>query len=166
METFVKKGNNLIKIGEGKLFKKRDITLLKEIDDNTDDNTITLTNDGESGEKKTPAGELVNNIKQELPKVNAGNKDIQYHVSSDDVAGITSNASPSKNSTQSAPVVKASMNDPNLTNIMQRNASIGNDVVVSKNENRKMKNDNRIIEMRKSSIPFSKKELTRFLKSI
>ena len=30
METFVKKGNKLVRIGEGKLFKKCELSLLKE----------------------------------------------------------------------------------------------------------------------------------------
>lgn len=165
MKVYVKKDKTLKLLGEGKIFSKKDL-LLKEEDLNGGTDTITLTNDGEGTDKKTPPNEMANDIKKELPKVNAGGKLVQFNVSPDDVAGVTPNTQLSQNSTQAPPSVNVSMNDPRLTQMMQQNAKNGYSTNVVKPINSSVDSRKVMDEMRENSVPFTKSELTEFLKNL
>jgi hypothetical protein len=166
MKVYVKKDKVLKLLGEGKVFSKKDL-VLREFggDNNCGSDTITLTNDGEGSDKKTSPNELATDIKKELPKVNAGGKPVQFNVSPDDVAGVTPNTQASQNSTQAPPSVNVSMNDPRLTQLMQQNAKNGYSTNVQ-NINASVESRKVMDEMRANSIPFTKSELTEFLKSL
>lgn len=165
MKVYVKKDKTLKLLGEGRIFSKKDL-LLKEEDLNGGTDTITLTNDGEGTDKKTPPNEMANDIKKELPKVNAGGKPVQFNVSPDDVAGVTPNTQLSQNSTQAPPSVNVSMNDPRLTQMMQQNAKNGYSTNVVKPINSSVDSRKVMDEMRENSVPFTKSELTEFLKNL
>lgn len=165
MKVYVKKDKTLKLLGEGRIFSKKDL-LLKEEDLNGGTDTITLTNDGEGTDKKTPPNEMANDIKKELPKVNAGGKPVQFNVSPDDVAGVTPNTQLSQNSTQAPPSVNISMNDPRLTQMMQQNAKNGYSTNVVKPINSSVDSRKVMDEMRENSVPFTKSELTEFLKNL
>ena len=66
MKIYVKKDKVLKLLGEGKVYSKKDL-LLREDDSNGGTDTITLSNDGEGVDKKTPPSEMANDIKNELP---------------------------------------------------------------------------------------------------
>ena len=164
MKVYVKKDKGLKLLGEGKVYSKKELMLKEQDGDNNGGtDTITLTNDGEGTDKKTPANELANDIKTELPKVNAGGKPVQFNVSPDDPAGVTPNTQLTQNSTQAPPSVNVSMNDPKLAQMITRNAQNGysTNVIKSSVESRKVMD-----EMRANSVPFTKSELTEFLKSL
>ena len=165
MKVYVKKDKALKLLGEGKVYSKKDL-ILKEEDLNGGTDTITLTNDGEGIDKKTPPSEMANDIKNELPKVNAGGKPVQFNVSPDDIAGVTPNTQLTQNSTQAPPSVNVSMNDPRLTQMMQQNAKNGYSTNVVKPINSSVESRKVMDEMRENSIPFTKSELTEFLKSL
>ena len=167
MKIYVKKDKVLKLLGEGKVYSKKDL-VLREFggDNNGGTDTITLTNDGEGTDKKTPSNELVNNVKQELPKVSAGGKQVQFNVSPDDVAGVTPNTQLTQNSTQAPPSVNVSMNDPRLPQMMQQNAKNGYSTNIVKPINSSVTPKKVMDEMRENSIPFTKAELTKFLKSL
>ena len=165
MKVYVKKDKALKLLGEGRIFSKKDL-MLKEEDLNGGTDTITLTNDGEGTDKKTPPNEMANDIKKELPKVNAGGKSVQFNVSPDDVAGVTPNTQISQNSTQAPPSVNVSMNDPRLTQMMQQNAKNGYSTNVVKPINASVDSRKVMDEMRENSVPFTKSELTEFLKNL
>ena len=165
MKIYVKKDKALKLLGEGRIFTKKDL-ILKEEDLNGGTDTITLTNDGEGTDKKTPPNEMANDIKKELPKVNAGGKPVQFNVSPDDVAGVTPNTQLSQNSTQAPPSVNVSMNDPRLTQMMQQNAKNGYSTNVVKPINSSVDSRKVMDEMRENSVPFTKSELTEFLKNL
>ena len=165
MKIYVKKDKALKLLGEGRIFTKKDL-ILKEEDLNGGTDTITLTNDGEGTDKKTPPNEMANDIKKELPKVNAGGKPVQFNVSPDDVAGVTPNTQLSHNSTQAPPSVNVSMNDPRLTQMMQQNAKNGYSTNVVKPINSSVDSRKVMDEMRENSVPFTKSELTEFLKNL
>ena len=165
MKVYVKKDKALKLLGEGRIFSKKDL-LLKEEDLNGGTDTITLTNDGEGTDKKATPNEMADDIKKELPKVNAGGKPVQFNVSPDDVAGVTPNTQLSQNSTQAPPSVNVSMNDPRLTQMMQQNAKNGYSTNVVKPINSSVDSRKVMDEMRENSVPFTKSELTEFLKNL
>lgn len=165
MKVYIKKDNALKLLGEGKVYSKKDL-VLKEEDLNGGSDAITLTNDGEGVEKKTPPNEMANDIKKELPKVSAGGKPVQFNVSPDDVAGVTPNTQMTQNGTQAPPSVNVSMNDPRLTQMMQQNAKNGYSTNVIKPINSSVESRKVMDEMRNNSVPFTKKEMTEFLKNL
>ena len=163
MKVLVKKSNGLVNLGEGKIYSKKAL-ILKEVDNNGDSNTITLTNSGEGTDFKSQPNELANDAKKELNTVNASGKKMQFSVPPNSVAGVTPNMSLNQNSTQSPPSVNVSQNDPRLTTLMQTNAKNGYTTNIVKGmQNSSVASRKVMDEMRRNSIPFTKKELHKFL---
>jgi hypothetical protein len=153
METFVKKGNKLIRIGEGKLFKKGEL-MIKEDSAGVDAN-IGTANGIQQAQMK--AKQLMN----KNPGVNYASADAgKLDGQSDSTSGegvkleVPVNAT-GKQLAQAQRMTKDQGADDTQITFTKADPNNGDST-----------NESRIVEMRKNSIPFSKKELTNFLKSI
>ena len=154
METFVKKGNKLVRIGEGKLFKKCELSLIKEDGAGVDAN-IGTANGIQQAQMK--AKQLMNkNPGVNSASADAGKLDGQNDANSGEGVKleVPVNAT-GKQLAQAQRMTKDQGADDTQITFTKSDPSNGDST-----------NESRIIEMRKSSIPFSKKELTNFLKSI
>ena len=154
METFVKKGNKLVRIGEGKLFKKGELSLLKEDGAGVDAN-IGTANGIQQAQMK--AKQLMNkNPGVNSASADAGKLDGQNDTNSGEGVKleVPVNAT-GKQLAQAQRMTKDQGADDTQITFTKSDPNNGDST-----------NESRIIEMRKSSIPFSKKELTNFLKSI
>ena len=166
MKVYVKKDKVLKLLGEGKVYSKKNL-MLKEEDMNGDSNTITLTNDGEGSDSKTPANELGTDAAKELNTVNASGKNVQFNIQPNRVAGITPNNTITQNGTKSTPAVTVSQKDPRLNTLIQKNAQNGYATNVVKGLQTNSVLPKKVMdEMRANSVPFTKTELTEFLKSL
>ena len=148
METFVKKGNKLIRIGEGKLFKKGEL-MLKEDSAGLDAN-IGPANGIQQAQMK--AKQLMN----KNPGVNSASAD----------AGKLDGQSDSSSGEGVKLEVPVNATGKQLAQAQRMTKDQGADDTQITPANDGSTNESRIVEMRKNSIPFSKKELTNFLKSI
>lgn len=155
MITYVKKNNRLVPIGEGRLYTKKELLLREFGGETNNNNKITLTSD--SPQKET-ADAHVTKAKQELPKIPGNNA---YHIDAEKLYGATPKQNP-MGTNQPRQSVTVSLKDPNLPQEVRTNAANGYDTNIEESVNRKRSID----EMRRNSIPFTKKEMTRFLKSI
>lgn len=149
METFVKKNNKLVRIGEGKLLKKGEILLKEEV----------TANGGEANgiqQAQMKARQIMNKNSGVVDSVvtKAGDTDNQKDKGEDITVSADVNASPG----QLTNIAKQLPDNANLK-FYDRNKNNGNDGTTSTNESR-------IVELRRNSVPFSKNELTRFLKNI
>lgn len=153
METFVKKNNKLVRIGEGMLFKKGDL-MLKEDSAGVDAN-IGTANGIQQAQMK--AKQLMNRN----PGVNSASADAgKLDGQNDNTSGegvkleVPVNATGSQLAQAQRMTKDQGSDDVQITFTKDKPANDGST------------NESRIVEMRKNSIPFSKKELTNFLKSI
>lgn len=153
METFVKKNNKLVRIGEGRLFRKGEI-MLKEDGAGVDAN-IGTANGIQQAQMK--AKQLMNRN----PGVNSASADAgKIDGQNDKTSGegvkleVPVNATGSQLAQAQRMTKDQSADDTQIT-FTKDNPSDGDST-----------NESRIVEMRRNSIPFSKKELTNFLKSI
>ena len=153
METFVKKNNKLVRIGEGRLFKKGEI-MLKEDGAGIDAN-IGTANGIQQAQMK--AKQLMNRN----PGVNSASADAgKLDGQNDNTSGegvkleVPVNATGSQLA-QAQRMTKDQGADDTQITFTKDNPADGDST-----------NESRIVEMRRNSIPFSKKELTNFLKSI
>ena len=155
METFIKKGNKLVRIGEGRLYKKGELMLKEEggIDAN-----IGTANGIQQAQMK--AKQLINrNPGVSSASADAGKLDGQADKNSGegvelkvpvDATGQQLAQANRMTKDQGADDVQISFTKDKPTDNVSSTTA----------------NESRIVEMRKNSIPFSKKELTNFLKSI
>ena len=153
METFVKKNNKLVRIGEGRLFRKGEI-MLKEDGAGVHAN-IGTANGIQQAQMK--AKQLMNRN----PGVNSASADAgKIDGQNDKTSGegvkleVPVNATGSQLA-QAQRMTKDQGADDTQITFTKDNPSDGDST-----------NESRIVEMRRNSIPFSKKELTNFLKSI
>ena len=153
METFVKKNNKLVRIGEGRLFKKGEI-MLKEDGAGIDAN-IGTANGIQQAQMK--AKQLMNRN----PGVNSASADAgKLDGQNDKTSGegvkleVPVNATGSQLAQAQRMTKDQSADDTQIT-FTKDNPADGDST-----------NESRIVEMRRNSIPLSKKELTNFLKSI
>ena len=150
METFVKKNNMLVHIGEGKLFKKGELTIKEDVDAN-----IGSANGIQQAQMK--AKQLMNkNPGVTSASADAGKIDGQDDSNSGEGVKleVPVNAT-GKQLAQAQRMTKDQGADDTQITSTKDNPSDGDST-----------NESRIVEMRRNSIPFSKKELTNFLKSI
>lgn len=146
MNTYVKKGNKLVYVGEGKLYSKKELSLMAEdIDAN-----IGSANGIQQAQMK--AKQLMNqNPGVTQASSDAGKLDGQQDNSSGEGVElkIPINAS-GKQLSQAQRMTKDQGADDTKITFTKDSAT----------------NESKLTEMRKNSIPFSKKELTNFLRSI
>ena len=151
METFIKKGNKLVRIGEGKLFKKGELSLIKE--DGIDANI-----DGANGiqQAQMKAKQLMNkNPGVTSASSDAGKLDAQKDTNSGEGLELKVPVNATGNQlAQAQRMTKDQSADDAKITFTKENPSDG------------MTSESKIIEMRKNSVPFSKKELTNFLRKL
>ena len=153
METFVKKNNKLVRIGEGRLFKKGEL-MLKEDGAGIDAN-IGTANGIQQAQMK--AKQLMNrNPGVNSASADAGKLDGQNDKTSGEGVKLEVPINATGNQlAQAQRMTKDQGADDTQITFTKDNPSDGDST-----------NESRIVEMRRNSIPFSKKELTNFLKSI
>ena len=152
METFVKKNDKLVRIGEGKLLKKGEI-LLKE--ENGIDANIGTANGIQQAQMK--AKQLMNrNPGVNSASADAGKIDGQNDASTGEGVKleVPVNAT-GKQLAQAQRMTKDQNADDAQITFTKDNGNNGTST-----------NESRIVELRRNSVPFSKNELTKFLKSI
>ena len=151
METFVKKDNKLVRIGEGRLFKKGELSLIKE--DGIDANI-----DGANGiqQAQMKAKQLMNkNPGVTSASSDAGKLDAQKDTNSGEGLELKVPVNATGNQlAQAQRMTKDQSADDAKITFTKENPSDG------------MTSESKIIEMRKNSVPFSKKELTNFLRKL
>ena len=153
METFVKKNNKLVRIGEGRLFKKGEI-MLKEDGAGIDAN-IGTANGIQQAQMK--AKQLMNrNPGVNSASADAGKIDGQNDKTSGEGVKLEVPINATGNQlAQAQRMTKDQSADDTQITFTKDNPADGDST-----------NESRIVEMRRNSIPLSKKELTNFLKSI
>jgi len=152
METFVKKNNKLIRIGEGKLLKKGEILLREE---NGVDANIGTANGIQQAQMK--AKQLMNrNPGVNSASADAGKIDGQNDANTGEgiKLEVPVNAT-GKQLAQAQRMTKDQNADDAQITFTKDNGNNGTST-----------NESRIVELRRNSVPFSKNELTKFLKSI
>jgi len=151
METFVKKDNKLVRIGEGKLFKKGELSLIKE--DGIDANI-----DGANGiqQAQMKAKQLMNkNPGVTSASSDAGKLDGQKDSNSGEGLELKVPVNATGNQlAQAQRMTKDQSADDAKITFTKETPSDG------------MTSESKIVEMRKNSVPFSKKELTNFLRKL
>ena len=151
METFVKKDNKLVRIGEGRLFKKGELSLIKE--DGIDANI-----DGANGiqQAQMKAKQLMNkNPGVTSASSDAGKLDAQKDTNSGEGLELKVPVNATGNQlAQAQRMTKDQSADDAKITFTKENPSDG------------MTSESKIVEMRKNSVPFSKKELTNFLRKL
>ena len=161
MKVYTKKNNGLRLLGEGMVFSKKDL-LLREFGDDNDGGTIVTSTD-----TTTPNQGLTDGVKQlnKTPQADAFEKTVGGMDGNvkDDGSTLTL----SKQAAQSA----KGRQDVNNFVKMSQNTTNGDQnkvrIVDTPNVQLSHKTPRKVMdEMRANSVPFTKMELTRFLKSI
>jgi len=146
MEILVKRNGNLKKLGEGKIYSKKDLTLNEE-------NELTLTTNDGLG-KESPS-EIKHEITQEAPHVPG---ETNVLVTPNSVKGVTP---PSQSQVNKPGSRNVDINSSNFEGEIEKNAKEGAESLVHTSTN-----ESNLHKMRKNSIPFTKSELHDFLKTI
>jgi hypothetical protein len=152
MDTYVKRGRKLIHIGEGRVFRKGDL-MLREDDTSQTGITAVANQDGSDFSSSSDA---VNKIKQTIQKPGVSNVQvpkndlpIAAHKVEDPTLGDTSTR------------IELNKLTPGTLDKLASDGQGNVEVVKSSVDSRKVMD-----EMRRNSIPFTKSELTDFLRSI
>lgn len=163
MKIYSKKNNGLRLLGEGRVFSKKEL-VLKEMNGDTGNDTDTVSVNLSPDNDNKDSSELAKNA-QTASTISAPGKQIVGNVNIEDVNGV------------SAPTI--SPNDPGSDMSIKANGNSSNDIKNAANAAAKARVANVTVpirnsvtprkvmdEMRKNSIPFTKSELTKFLKTI
>jgi len=155
MKIFVKKDNSLKPLGEGRIYSKRQLKLNEFTNGKV---SLTLNPNGQdvrASSIQTSAQNMLNQVPQATAVT----------VQSDDIDGVstpTFSASDPRNDT----VQNIAAKNANGATIQQA-AKNGGTINITKDDSQQNGlGESRIIEMRKNSIPFTKKELNNFLSSL
>jgi len=150
MITYVKRNNKLVPIGEGRVYKKSNL-ILKE-DGNGVDANIGTANGIQQAQMK--AKQLMNkNAGVTSASLDAGKADGQTDSQSGE--GVKLELPINATGKQLAQAQR-----------MTKDQSADDTQITFKKDSNSTTNESRIFEMRRNSIPFTKKEMTRFLKSL
>lgn len=148
MNTYVKKGNKLVYIGEGKLYSKNELMLMTEAEGI--DANIGQANGIQQAQMK--AKQVMN----QNPGVTSASSDagkLDGQEDRDSGEGVELKVPVNATGKQLAQAQK-----------MTKDQSADDTKITFTKDS--TTNESRLIEMRKNSVPFSKKELTNFLRSI
>jgi hypothetical protein len=155
MKIFVKKDNNLKPIGEGRIYSKSQLRLNEFTNGKV---SLTLNPNGQdvrASSIQTSAQNMLNQVPQATAVT----------VQSDDIDGVstpTFSAGDPRNDT----VQNIAAKNANGATIQQA-AKNGGTINITKDDSQQNGlGESRIIEMRKNSIPFTKKELKNFLSTL
>jgi hypothetical protein len=165
MKVYVKRDKVLKLLGEGKVFSKKDL-ILREFGGDTnssDDDTVSI-NLSPDNTNKNPS-QLSQNAITARNTVTAPGKKIVGNVPVEDVNGVTA-----PTLSQNDPGNDMTIDSPDNTSTGIKNAAVaaskarvGSVTVPIKDS---VKSKKVMDEMRANSIPFTKSELTKFLKSL
>ena len=155
MKIFVKKDNSLKPLGEGRIYSKSQLKLNEFTNGKV---SLTLNPNGQdvrASSIQTSAQNMLNQVPQATAVT----------VQSDDIDGVstpTFSAGDPRNDT----VQNIAAKNANGATIQQA-AKNGGTINITKDDSQQNGlGESRIIEMRKNSIPFTKKELNNFLSSL
>lgn len=155
MEVLIKTNNGLQRLGEGKIFSKKQLKLREDIDA-----AIGSANGLQQAQQK--AKKLINqNPSVDSASADLGKLDGQKDTSSGEGTKIQLPINAS--ATQLNNVQQMSKNQANDDVEVEFTKNDTNNSSSSTNESRK---NRKLVEMRYNSVPFTKKELSSFLKSI
>lgn len=155
MEVLVKTDNGLQRLGEGKIFSKKQLKLKEDIDA-----AIGSANGLQQAQQK--AKKLINqNPSVDSASADLGKLDGQKDTSTGEGTKIQLPINAS--ATQLNNVQQMSKNEANDDVEVEFTKNDINNSSSSTNESRK---NRKLVEMRYNSVPFTKKELSSFLKSI
>lgn len=152
MEIYIKKNGKLTTLGEGRIYSKSQLRL------NEGGVAVTLNPDGQdvnANNVQTSASNLLNKVPQATAVT----------IPNDDIQGATVPNFP-KNDPRSDTVQNIALKNANSSTIQQAAKNGGTINIVKNNTQNNGLGESKIVEMRKNAIPFSKKELTSFLKDI
>jgi len=161
MKIFSKKDNGLRKLGEGKIYSKKDLTLNEAWTNGKV--ALTLNPNGQdvnASNVQTSAQNMLNNVPQATAVT----------LQADDVNGVTAPTfapeDPRNDAVQNISAKKAT------SAAVQDLAKNGGTINITKDDPQQSsmgeskKTSDKLVEMRRNSIPFSKKELSKFLRSL
>ena len=155
MKIFVKKDNGLKQLGEGRIYSKSQLKLNEFTNGKV---SLTLNPNGQDV-RASSVQTSAQNMLHQVPQATA------VTVQADDIDGVTAptfSASDPRNDTVQNIAAK------NATSAAVQNAAKnGGTIQITKDDPQDNGlEESRIIEMRRNSIPFSKKELSNFLNSL
>lgn len=155
MKIFVKKDNGLKQLGEGRIYSKSQLKLNEFTNGKV---SLTLNPNGQDV-RASSVQTSAQNMLHQVPQATA------VTVQADDIDGVTAptfSASDPRNDTVQNITAK------NATSAAVQNAAKnGGTIQITKDDPQDNNlGESRIIEMRRNSIPFTKKELSNFLNSL
>ena len=156
MEIFVKKGNGLKNLGEGRIYSKGELRLNEAFTNGKVSLTLNPNRqDVQASSVQTSAQNMLNQVPQATAVT----------VQSDDIDGVTvptfSNNDPRNDTVQNI----AAKNATSAT--VQNAAKNGGTIQITKDDQgQNGLGESKIVEMRKNSIPFTKRELSSFLSTL
>jgi hypothetical protein len=155
MKVLVKKNNKLINLGEGRIYSKSQLKLNEFTNGKV---ALTLNPNGQDV-KASNVQTSAQNMLHQVPQATA------VTVQADDIDGVTAptfSASDPRNDT-----VQQISSQNATSSAVQNAAKNGGTIEITKDDQQQNGlGESRIIEMRKNSIPFTKKELNTFLSSL
>lgn len=156
MKIFVKKGNSLKNLGEGRIYSKGELRLNEAFTNGKV--SLTLNPNGQDVQASSVQTSAQNMLNQ-VPQATA------VTVQSDDIDGVTaptfSNNDPRNDTVQNI----AAKNATSAT--VQNAAKNGGTIQITKDDQgQNGLGESKIVEMRKNSIPFTKRELSSFLSTL
>lgn len=155
MKIFVKKDNGLKQLGEGRIYSKSQLKLNEFTNGKV---SLTLNPNGQDV-RASSVQTSAQNMLHQVPQATA------VTVQADDIDGVTAPTfSPSDPRNDTVQNIAAK----NATSAAVQNAAKnGGTIQITKDDPQNNGlGESRIIEMRRNSIPFSKKELSNFLNSL
>ena len=155
MKIFVKKDNGLKQLGEGRIYSKSQLKLNEFTNGKV---SLTLNPNGQDV-RASSVQTSAQNMLHQVPQATA------VTVQADDIDGVTAPTfSPSDPRNDTVQNITAK----NATSAAVQNAAKnGGTIQITKDDPQNNGlGESRIIEMRRNSIPFSKKELSNFLNSL
>jgi hypothetical protein len=155
MKIFVKKDNGLKQLGEGRIYSKSQLKLNEFTNGKV---SLTLNPNGQDV-RASSVQTSAQNMLHQVPQATA------VTVQADDIDGVTAPTfSPSDPRNDTVQNIAAK----NATGAAVQNAAKnGGTIQITKDDPQNNGlGESRIIEMRRNSIPFSKKELSNFLNSL
>ena len=160
MKIFVKRDNGLKKLGEGRIYSKSQLKLNEDFTNGKV--SLTLNPNGQDV-RASSVQTSAQNMLHQVPQATA------VTVQADDIDGVTAPTF-SPNDPRNDTVQQLTTKNASSTAV-QNAAKNGGTIQITKDDPQQTameskKTSNKIVEMRKNSIPFSKKELSDFLSSL
>ena len=155
MQVIIKKNNKLVKLGEGRIYSKSQLKLNEFTNGKV---ALTLNPNGQDVEASSVQN-LSQKLMHQIPQATA------VTVNPEDIKGATaptfSSNDPRNDMVQNIPASKAN------GSVVSDAAKNGSPISITRDDSQQNGlGESKIVEMRRNSIPFSKKELSSFLNSL